>query len=178
MDETTTSDETQAAPADDAALREAGKRALSAERSRADKAEKALKQAQEQLAQHTATVDELRGQLDQTTATAKQQLSQAQTELQGKLKSALIRSIAANQFADPTDVNRYVDVGQFELDDSYQLDETKVQAAIADVLKARPYLQAKNAPTFFPADSGPRPTARPDVRPGLGRLQVAFAETA
>jgi hypothetical protein len=84
------------------------------------------------------------------------------TRYHSRIVSAEIRAAAGGKLADPSDAVRLLDLSQFTLDDSDEVDQKAVQTAIDDLLRAKPYLGVKDPPRFQGgADQGPRGNGEP-----------------
>src|SRR5690606_42031648 len=78
--------------------------------------------------------------------------AKAEREVLAKVNKRIIRTeikaAAAGKFNDVSDVFAYIKPEDFEVDDSGNVDETEISAAIEDLLKRKPYLGPKNRPRF------------------------------
>lgn len=136
-DATTDADESTVDDGDTAgadALGDKGKQAL--DRMKATlKAEKALRLAAERER------DEAKG------LTAQEQVQrEADSAAVAKANARIVRSevktAAKGVLADPADAFKFIDLEQFEVDDDGNVDEDDIAAAIADLVKKKPYLAA------------------------------------
>ncbi|MCP3758206.1 hypothetical protein [Streptomyces sp. TBY4] len=76
----------------------------------------------------------------------------AEQEAVAKANARIIRSevkaAAKGVLADPADAYKFLDLGQFEVDEDGNLDEDEVAEAIQDLIKEKPYLAAATAKRF------------------------------
>lgn len=77
---------------------------------------------------------------------------QAEQDAIAKANARIIRSevkaAAKGVLADPADAYKFLDLGQFEVDEDGNLDEDEVAEAIQDLIKSKPYLAAAPAKRF------------------------------
>lgn len=84
-------------------------------------------------------------------------MSEALTEATARLVRGEVLAAAANpkhRLADPADAIAFLDLASFEVDEQGHIDADAVSAAIAELLKAKPYLSQTRDPEF-----GARPSA-------------------
>lgn len=87
--------------------------------------------------------------------------TEAATRYKARIVTSEIKAAAGGKLADPADAVRLLDLTTFELDDNDELDAAQVLAAIDGLLKAKPYLAAKEAPRApGSADQGARITSK------------------
>lgn len=127
-------------PAGSEALGDAGKRALDAMKAKL-RAERTKRQELERKIADQGDASE-----------ADKVRAKAEREVLAKVNKRIIRTeikaAAAGKFNDVSDVFAYIKPEDFEVDDSGNVDETEISAAIEDLLKRKPYLGAKNRPRF------------------------------
>lgn len=78
-------------------------------------------------------------------------MSEALTEATARLVRGEVLAAAANpkhRLADPADAIAFLDLASFEVDEQGHIDADAVSAAIAELLKAKPYLSATSDPDF------------------------------
>ena len=137
----------------------AQKRADALEAASQDEGEKAIREAQEKGR------DEARTEL-------------AAEIFQDRIDAAILRAAGA-KFADPDDAVAALR-DDIDIDDDGRPDPKDVEAAVADLLKRKPYLAAEHTNTGD-ADGGPRGGGGGDdskVAPGMGRMRSAYAKSA
>ncbi|MDT0305071.1 hypothetical protein [Streptomonospora wellingtoniae] len=103
----------------------------------------------------------------------------AQAEVMGKanerIVSAEVRAAAAGKLADPADAARFIDLTQFEVNDSGDVDKEEIGEAIEDLLRTKPYLAAGANKRFQGGGDGGQ--GRGSKQPSLDE-QIAEAEKA
>lgn len=128
-------------PGDDG-LSDAGKRAVAEERRARIAAERAAKAAADELtALKASTATDAEKALTKAREEGK---AEALKDANARLLKAEIKSAAAGKLADPNDAVRLLDPDDFT-DKDGEVDDTKLKKAIADLLKAKPYLAGKPA---------------------------------
>lgn len=74
-----------------------------------------------------------------------------------RILRAEVRAIATGKLADPADALRLLDLTDFSVSDDGEVDQKKVEAAIADLVEKKPYLAAQGGKRFTgTADGGTR----------------------
>lgn len=74
-----------------------------------------------------------------------------------RILKAELRAAGAGKLADPADALRFLDLGEFEVNENGEVDAAAVSAAIDDLVKNKPYLAAQGGKRFQGgADGGPR----------------------
>ena len=129
-------------------LREAGTKALAAEKARR-KAEAAKRRTAE------ARIAELETQLSagkggdgpDPDQIRREATTAATAKANERILRSEVRAAAAGRLSDPRDTLRFLDLAQFEVDEDGQVDEDEIADAIADLVKTRPYLAAAPAAT-------------------------------
>lgn len=167
-------------------LGEAGKKALAQERQARKEAEKAAKAAEKER-------DDIKSRLEKLEADAmseqekaiekarKEAADEARQQERERFSTLLVEKeakvVAATKLADADDI-RLLDLSSFKVNDDGSI-EGDVSKAVDDLLESKPHLAAKGQKPTGSADQGARPTktADPDVKPGIGRLQNAYAES-
>lgn len=169
--ETTT---TESAPDDgEAALGDAGKKALDAMKAKWRAAEAEAKRVTDEVAALRAAAEGREAE-HQATIESQKVKDDALAAANTKIAKANLRAAAAGKLADPTDALTFIDVSTFEVDDDGNTDEAALTAAIADLIKSKPYLAAQGGTRFQgEADGGARKESTPDID-----AQIAEAEKA
>ncbi|QFR00725.1 hypothetical protein F9278_36210 [Streptomyces phaeolivaceus] len=88
----------------------------------------------------------------------------ATAKANARILKAEIRAAAAKKLADPRDALRFLDLGQFEVDDEGEVDAEEIADAIETLIKDKPYLAAATAKPRFQG-SGDGGAARKAGRP-------------
>ncbi|WP_181442265.1 hypothetical protein [Streptomyces tateyamensis] len=147
---------------DEAALGDAGKRALErvkAERAAAKAEAAAEKQRADDLAAKVAAFeDEKRTDLEKAQAAADTAAKQAAAATARAVR-AEVKAMAATSFADPSDATALLDLTQYT-SSTGEIDAARIATDLAALLQAKPHL-AKPATT----PAGPRPDAGQGARP-------------
>lgn len=96
---------------------------------------------------------------------------------QRRIVTAEVKAAAGGKLADPADAVRLLDLAQFDLDENDEVDGKAVAKAIDDLLKAKPYLAAKQSKAGGDAGQGPREEAEASTGFGPTRLRAARRDT-
>lgn len=89
---------------------------------------------------------------------------EAEQRANQKIIKAELKAAAKGLLADPTDVYRYLDLDDFDVDEDGNVDSDEMEEAIEDLLKEKPYLAANQAPARrfqTRGDGGSRGPSRP-----------------
>lgn len=169
-------------------LGDAGKRAIAAERDARTKAEKARKAAETKAADLEARLAELDGAQKSEHQKALEKARKEAGEAAGKeatakanarIVRAEVRAAAGGKLADPNDAVRLLDLDEFAVDDDGEVDAKAIEAAIAKLVKDKPYLASGASRPSGDADQGARGgNGSAEVSPGYGRLRHAYETTA
>lgn len=141
----------------DDGLGDAGKRAIEAERTARRAAEKRIADMEKELVRIRES-----GMSDQEKAveTAKREArAEANKAFNTRLVQADVRAAAAGKLADPEDAIRFLDLGEFAVDDDGGTDKKAITKALDELVKAKPYLAASATRPTGDADQGARGTA-------------------
>lgn len=170
----------------DEQLGEAGKKALEAERKRANEAEKARKAIEKERDEYrqkweSYEADAKSDQEKAIEAARKEADTQARKEERERVNSILlkaeVRAAAAGKLADKEDAVRLLDLDSFEVKDDGAVDGEAISKAIEQLVESKPYLSAEGSPTpQGDPDGGTRQPAPRDVEPGFDRLVAAYSE--
>lgn len=168
----------------EAALGDAGKKALDAMKAKWKDAEK---QARENAAALAALQAKVEGKEAEHEAEQKaRELERAALEKANeRILKAEVRVQAATKLADPADALLHIDLSEFEVDSDGGVDADAIAAAIDDLVARKPYLAAQGGKRFQgTADGGARNDAsKPSqlTRADLARMsaeEIAEAEAA
>lgn len=136
-------------------LGEAGQRALAAERAARQDADRARKALEKELADlRTQSMTDA----EKAVAKAKEEgRTEALAAANERLLKAEVRAVAAGKLADPSDAIRFLDLGDFKVDDDGNVDTKVIGKAIDHLLKEKPYLApGKTGKPSGSGDGGPR----------------------
>jgi len=84
--------------------------------------------------------------------------SAALAKANDRIRRAEVRAAASGVLADPKDALLYLDLDQIDVSDDGEVDSAAVAAAVADLVKSKPYLAAQGGPRTPAPDpsQGPR----------------------
>jgi len=166
----------QAAP--DLGLGDAGKKALDLMKAERGAAQRDAKAAAKERDALKAELDKAReaSQTDQDKAldqARKEADKTARDEVTARFTAALVRAnvlaAAGGRLADPSDAVRLIDLDQFVLNDSLDVDRDAATKAVDDLIAAKPYLAAE------PTSSGQSRRPTEQLRPGAAPAQAPLA---
>jgi len=170
----------------DEPLGPAGTKALDAEKDKRRRAQAALR-PWSSLARELGvkSPDELKALLagkdggDQDVDAARREaMAEATRQANTRILRSEVKAAAAGKLADPADALRLLDLDQFDVGDDGEVDEDAINEAIVDLIKKKPYLAAQGGRRFQGGgDGGHRGDGKPNVQPGLGRLQHAYTQS-
>lgn len=179
--EATATEATTDSTAGEAALGDAGKKALDAM-----KAER--KAAKDEAAAAKAERDALQAKLDGKEAehTAAQEKAATEKAALDKANQRILRSevkaAAKGVLADPADAYKFLDLDSFEVDDDGNVDEDAIADALKSLVTNKPYLGAQSGQRFQgSADGGARNGSQVSIDDQIaeatkaGNLQLAIA---
>ncbi|MEV4020175.1 hypothetical protein AB0J35_57835 [Nonomuraea angiospora] len=147
-------------------LGDAGKAALDKERAAKRDAEKRVRDLEKKVRQFE---DASKSDLEKATSRADQAEQRAQALIDRTVR-AEIRAAAAAAFADPSDAAAFLDTTAYVGDDG-DVDSSKIQADLADLLKRKPHLAKE------PDRKGPKPDPSQGAKPGgIPDLATRIAE--
>lgn len=138
--------------------------------------------AKEDARKEKARADALQAKLDGREAefTAEQERRRVEDAALAKANGRIVRSemkaAAKGVLADPADAFKFIDLDQFEVDNDGNVDEAAIAAAIAQLVKDKPYLAAQGGKRFQgDADGGARKDAGPTqlTQADLDRMYAA-----
>ena len=146
-------------------LGDAGKKALDAERAARKVSEKAAKDAQKErddLAARLSEIDEAnKSDSEKAIEAARKEADAAAraevtTAYEQRLLEAEVKAAAAGKITDPEDAIRLLNLGELEKNAEGEVDRKTIEAAIADLVKQKPYLATGAKPGSGSADGGAR----------------------
>ncbi|RMB81285.1 hypothetical protein [Streptomyces shenzhenensis] len=131
-------DDSEPDGADD--LGDKGKRALDSMKGKWRAERDKRRELEQRLAQQ--------GDADDSDKVRRQAEAQALAKANTRIVRAEVKAAAAGKLADPADAYKFLDLGQFEVDDDGNVDSDEVAEAIDDLIKSKPYLAAATAKRF------------------------------
>lgn len=138
-----------------AALGDAGKKALDAMKAKWKDADKLAKDNAAKLAELQAKLDGKEA--EHAAATEAQRVRDEALQAANKrILSAEVRAAAAGKLNDPADALAYIDLTSFEVAEDGAVDSDAIGAAIADLITKKPYLAAQGGRFQGSADGGAR----------------------
>lgn len=141
----------------DAELGEKGEKALEAWKQRARAAEKEAKRVKELETELAKFREETMSETEKAIAQARQESrAEALAEVNRRLVTAELRAAAGGRLNDPEDAVRFIDLEQFEVGTDGEVDRTAVAAAVAELVKKKPYLAVGATRPAGDADQGAR----------------------
>lgn len=145
------------APADqgEAALGDAGKKALDAMKAKWKEADKQAKEAAAKIAELEAKVNGTEADFAKAQE-AQRFKDEALAAANKRILSAEVRAAATGKLNDPADALVYVDLDSFEVGDDGVVDSEAIGAAIAELVQKKPYLAAQGSRFQGSADGGAR----------------------
>jgi hypothetical protein len=185
--QTTTTSSTDTSSDSTADLGDAGRRALAAERTRANDAERIARTAEQQRVALEAELEKLR---DASRSESEKAIEKARKEAgesarkevlaaaNRRILTAEIRAAAGGKLADPLDAVRLLNVADFSVNDDGEVDHKAIDKAIDSLLDAKPYLAANAKRVQGTADGGARQINEDaNITPGMGRLVAGYSQT-
>lgn len=164
-------------------LGESGQKALDAFKDRARQAERESKTASRQLKQAQAELEMLRqagaSDADKAIAAATKEAAtkartEALSEANSRLVKAEVRTAAVGEGIDPALAVKLLDLDDFDVDDSGEVDTKSITKAVKGLIEEHPYLAGdKDGRPRGNADGGPRRTAVSDDDMNLALRRAA-----
>lgn len=141
---------------DEAALGDAGKKALDRMKAEKREAEKRAKDAEARIAELEAKAAGKEAEF--TAAQEAQRLKdEALSAANERILKANVRAEAASKLNDPQDALRFIDLSEFEVGSDGEVDTSQIAKAIDDLITTKPYLAAQGGKRFQgTADGGAR----------------------
>lgn len=156
----------------EAALGDAGKKALDAMKAKWKDADRVAKEREAELAALKARLEGKESEHQQALE-AQRIKDEAIAAANQRILSAEVRAAAAGKLNDPADALAYIDLSSFEVGADGSVDSDAIGDAINDLISKKPYLGAQGTTRFQgSADGG----ARKDSRPASLDEQVLAAE--
>jgi hypothetical protein len=140
----------------EAALGDAGKKALDAMKAKWKEADRLAKENASALAALQAKIDGKEAE-HQKALEAQRVKDEALSAANKRILSAEMRAAAAGKLNDPADALAYIDLDSFEVGEDGAVDAEAIAEAIADLISKKPYLAAQSGQRFQgSADGGAR----------------------
>jgi hypothetical protein len=155
-----------------AALGDAGKRALDAMKAERNTAKTEAAEMRAALAELQAKIDGKEAEHAATQAAEKIK-TEALNGANERILKAEIRAAAAGKLTDPADALAYIDLSKFDVTDDGEVDATAITAAIADLISKKPYLAAQGGKFQGSADAGTRNETGPSIDDQIAAAQKA-----
>jgi hypothetical protein len=150
-----TADDQGAQTAQDAALGDAGKKAIDAMKAERNAARDEARTLRSEL-------DKLKAQIDgreaeHKAAEERQRIQdEALAQANDRILKAEVRAAAAGKLADPGDAMLYIDLSEFEVSSDGAVNSAAIARAIDDLITSKPYLAAQGQRFQGGADGGAR----------------------
>ncbi len=145
----------------EAALGDAGKKALDAMKADRNSAREEARKAREEA-------DQLRAQIEgkEKEYAAEQEKRAIEAEALDKanqrILKAEVRAAAAGKLSDPADALRFIDLSGFEVGTDGEVNASQIASAIDDLIQTKPYLAVQDGKRFQgDVDAGTRKESRP-----------------
>lgn len=143
---------------DEAALGDAGKKALDAMKADRNRARDEARQLREEFEAFKAKAEGREAEHQQALE-AQRIKDEALAVANQRILSAEVRAQAAGKLNDPADALAYIDLSSFEVGDDGAVDTDAIGSAIADLISRKPYLAAQGSRFQGSADGGARKDA-------------------
>lgn len=143
-------------PEGEAALGDAGKKALDAMKAKWKDAEAKAKSEADARAALQAKLDGKEA--EHAAEQAKRETEKAAlAKANDRIRKSEVKAAAKGVLADPQDAYKFLDLDSFEVDDDGNVDEDAIAKALDDLVKSKPYLAAQGGKRFQgSADGGAR----------------------
>lgn len=152
---TTEAAATEASTTDEAALGDAGKKAIDAMKAERNAAKAEARRVADEFAAFKAQAEGKQAEYE-AQQKAREVEAAALSKANGRILKAEVRAAAAGKLADPQDALRFLDLSGFEVGPDGDVDGDAVAAAINDLIKTKPYLAAQGKRFEGDADGGAR----------------------
>ncbi|MGV2384687.1 MAG UNVERIFIED_CONTAM: hypothetical protein LOD86_05395 [Thermobifida fusca] len=165
------------------ALGDAGKKALSAMKEREKAARARARELEREVAELRATLESKDKTPDEQELDAVRREAEAAAIARAneRILRSEIKAAAAGKLADPEDALRYLDLGEFEVDESGNVDATEIVDAINELLERKPYLSAQGGRVTLDTGRGKNPAAGQLTREDLRHMtpeEIVSAKSA
>ena len=165
------------------ALGDAGKKALSAMKEREKAARARARELEREVAELKAAIEAKDKTPDEQELDAVRREAEAAAIARAneRILRSEIKAAAAGKLADPEDALRYLDLEEFEVDESGNVDATEIVDAINELLERKPYLSAQGGRVTLDTGRGKNPAAGQLTREDLRHMtpeEIVSAKSA
>lgn len=165
------------------ALGDAGKKALSAMKEREKAARARARELEREVAELRAAIESKDKTPDEQELDAVRREAEAAAIARAneRILRSEIKAAAAGKLADPEDALRYLDLSEFEVDESGNVDATEIVDAINELLERKPYLSAQGGRVTLDTGRGKNPAAGQLTREDLRHMtpeEIVSAKSA
>jgi hypothetical protein len=165
------------------ALGDAGKKALAAMKEREKAARARARELEREVAELKATIESRDKSPDEQAIEAARREAEAAAIARAneRILRSEIKAAAAGKLADPEDALRYLDLEEFEVDESGNVDATEIVDAINELLERKPYLSAQGGRVTLDTGRGKNPAAGQLTREDLRNMtpeEIVSAKSA
>lgn len=165
------------------ALGDAGKKALSAMKEREKAARARARELEREVAELKAAIESRDKSPDEQAIEAARREAEAAALARAneRILRSEIKAAAAGKLADPEDAFRYLDLADFEVDESGNVDATEIVDAINELLERKPYLSAQGGRVTLDTGRGKDPAAGQLTREDLRHMtpeEIVSAKSA
>ncbi|MGV2384655.1 MAG UNVERIFIED_CONTAM: hypothetical protein LOD86_05235 [Thermobifida fusca] len=171
------------APEGSEALGDAGKKALSAMKEREKAARARARELEREVAELRAAIESKDKTPDEQELDAVRREAEAAAIARAneRILRSEIKAAAAGKLADPEDALRYLDLAEFEVDESGNVDTSEISDAIHELLERKPYLSAQGVRVTLDTGRGKSPAAGQLTREDLRHMtpeEIVSAKSA
>lgn len=171
------------APEGSEALGDAGKKALSAMKEREKAARARARELEREVAELRAAIESKDKTPDEQELDAVRREAEAAAIARAneRILRSEIKAAAAGKLADPEDAFRYLDLAEFEVDESGNVDTSEISDAIHELLERKPYLSAQGGRVTLDTGRGKSPAAGQLTREDLRNMtpeEIVSAKSA
>lgn len=165
------------------ALGDAGKKALSAMKEREKAARARARELEREVAELRAAIESKDKSPDEQAIEAVRREAEAAAIARAneRILRSEIKAAAAGKLADPEDALRYLDLAEFEVDESGNVDTSEISDAIHELLERKPYLSAQGGRVTLDTGRGKSPAAGQLTREDLRHMtpeEIVSAKSA
>lgn len=175
--------ETANPPEGSESLGDAGKKALAAMKEREKAARARARELEREVAELKAAIESKDKSPDEQAIEAARREAEAAALARAneRILRSEIKAAAAGKLADPEDAFRYLDLADFEVDESGNVDATEIVDAIHELLERKPYLSAQGGRVTLDTGRGKDPAAGQLTREDLRHMtpeEIVSAKSA
>ena len=164
-------------------LGDAGKKALSAMKEREKAARARARELEREVAELRAAIESKDKTPDEQELDAVRREAEAAAIARAneRILRSEIKAAAAGKLADPEDALRYLDLAEFEVDESGNVDTSEISDAIHELLERKPYLSAQGGRVTLDTGRGKSPAVGQLTREDLRNMtpeEIVSAKSA